>query len=337
MRLGTKSTIEESRIERFLGIGSRNKTYLPIPLKYYGAHTGRWAGSDKVNFQNLPSRDKKKKALKNAVIAPLDHNVINSDSSQIEARVLVWVAGQDDVVEWYREGRDVYSEFASKVYGKTITKADATERFVGKTCTLGLGYGTGWSKLQHTLKTSPPGANLPDHECQRLVRIYRQVNDRVIKLWEECDRALKDLVAWPENKQPYYLGTKKCLLVTPKGIQLPNGLYITYPQLEHKREEGKDKFVYKSRKGYVSIWGGSVVENVIQALARIIVGEQMIKIKEHYKPVLTVHDAIVCIAKKDDTDNAMKIITDIMSTPPSWGQDLPIACEAKYGESYGDC
>jgi DNA polymerase I-like protein with 3'-5' exonuclease and polymerase domains len=63
----------------------------------------------------------------------------------------------------------------------------------------------------------------------------------------------------------------------------------------------------------------------------------MIKIKEHYKPVLTVHDAIVCIAKKDDTDNAMKIITDIMSTPPSWGQDLPIACEAKYGESYGDC
>jgi DNA polymerase I-like protein with 3'-5' exonuclease and polymerase domains len=337
VRLGTKSTIEESRIERFLGIGSRNKTYLPIPLKYYGAHTGRWAGSDKVNFQNLPSRDKKKKALKNAVIAPLDHNVINSDSSQIEARVLVWVAGQDDVVEWYREGRDVYSEFASKVYGKTITKKDATERFVGKTCTLGLGYGTGWSKLQHTLKTSPPGANLPDHECQRLVRIYRQVNDRVIKLWEECDRALKDLVAWPENKQPYYLGTKKCLLVTPKGIQLPNGLYITYPQLEHKREEGKDKFVYKSRKGYVSIWGGSVVENVIQALARIIVGEQMIKIKEHYKPVLTVHDAIVCIAKKDDTDNAMKIITDIMSTPPSWGQDLPIACEAKYGESYGDC
>ena len=337
VRLGTKSTIEESRIERFLGIGSRNKTYLPIPLKYYGAHTGRWAGSDKVNFQNLPSRDKKKKALKNAVIAPLDHNVINSDSSQIEARVLVWVAGQDDVVELYREGRDVYSEFASKVYGKTITKADATERFVGKTCTLGLGYGTGWSKLQHTLKTSPPGANLPDHECQRLVRIYRQVNDRVIKLWEECDRALKDLVAWPENKQPYYLGTKKCLLVTPKGIQLPNGLYITYPQLEHKREEGKDKFVYKSRKGYVSIWGGSVVENVIQALARIIVGEQMIKIKEHYKPVLTVHDAIVCIAKKDDTDNAMKIITDIMSTPPSWGQDLPIACEAKYAESYGDC
>jgi hypothetical protein len=58
VRLGTKSTIEESRIERFIDVGSRNKGRLPIPLKYYGAHTGRWAGSDKVNFQNLPSLPK---------------------------------------------------------------------------------------------------------------------------------------------------------------------------------------------------------------------------------------------------------------------------------------
>jgi len=68
VRLGTKSTIEESRIERFIGVGARNKGRLPIPLKYYGAHTGRWSGMDKVNFQNLPSRDKKKKTLKNATV-----------------------------------------------------------------------------------------------------------------------------------------------------------------------------------------------------------------------------------------------------------------------------
>jgi DNA polymerase I-like protein with 3'-5' exonuclease and polymerase domains len=337
VRLGTKSTIEESRIERFLDIGARNKTLLPIPLKYYGAHTGRWAGSDKVNFQNLPSRDKKKKALKNAIIAPENHVVINSDSSQIEARVLVWLAGQNDVVQWYREGRDVYSEFASKVYNKTITKKDATERFVGKTCTLGLGYGTGWSKLQHTLKTSPPGADLPDEECQRLVRVYRELNNKVIDLWANCDRALEHMANWNEDMKPYYLGEHKCLLVTPRGIQLPNGLYISYPELRYDTSEGKGKYVYKSRRGMISLWGGSVVENVVQALARIIVGEQMIKINDKYRPVLTVHDAIVCVATNEDKDNAIKFITDIMSTPPSWGQDLPIACEAKYGESYGDC
>ena len=337
VRLGTKSTIEESRIKRFLDIGSRNKGLLPIPLKYYGAHTGRWAGADKVNFQNLPSRDKKKKALKNAVEAPQGHQVINCDSSQIEARILVWLAGQDDIVQLYKDERDVYCEFASTVYNRTITKADSVERFVGKTCTLGLGYGTGWSKLQHTLKTQPPGADLPDEDCQNLVKVYRRINDKVIKLWADCDRALADMANWDETMEPYYLGNHDCLLVTKEGIKLPNELYIHYPELKKEKIDGKDKFMYKSRKGYISLWGGSVVENVVQALARIVVGEQMIKINEHYKPVLTVHDAIVCVVKKDDIDNAMKIITGIMSTPPSWGLDLPVACEAKFGQSYGDC
>jgi DNA polymerase I-like protein with 3'-5' exonuclease and polymerase domains len=190
VRLGTKSTIEESRIERFLDVGKRNKGRLPIPLKYYGAHTGRWAGSDKVNFQNLPSRDKKKKALKNAVVAPDEHYVINCDSSQIEARVLAWLAGQTDVVEQFARGDDVYSLFASKIYGREISKKDPVERFVGKTCILGLGYGTGALKLQHTLKTQPPCAVVTEAEAKEYVRIYRDENDKIIKLWSECDDAL---------------------------------------------------------------------------------------------------------------------------------------------------
>jgi DNA polymerase len=337
VRLGTKSTIEESRIERFIQIGSRNKGKLPIPLKYYGAHTGRWAGSDKVNFQNLPSRDKKKKALKNAVIAPDGYRVINCDSSQIEARVLVWLAGQNDVVKWYEEGRDVYSEFASKVYDRPISKKDATERFVGKTCTLGLGYGTGWAKLQHTLKTSPPGAVLSDDECQRLVRVYREVNNKVIDLWRESDDALRSMAGWKDNMKPYYLGNHEALLVSERGIKLPNELYIQYPGLTWDTSEAKSKYIYKSRRGFVSIWGGSVVENVVQALARIIVGEQMLKINEKYRPALTVHDAVVCVVPEAEIDDAMKFIIDVMSTPPEWAKGLPVACEAHHGVSYGDC
>lgn len=336
VRLGTKSTIEESRIKRFLDIGARNKTLLPIPLKYYGAHTGRWAGVDKVNFQNLPSRDKKKKALKNAILAPDDHVIINCDSSQIEARILVWLAGQEDVVAWYREGRDVYSEFASKIYNKPISKSNPVERFVGKTCTLGLGYGTGWSKLQHTLKTSPPGADLPDSECQRLVKVYRDVNYQVINLWKDCDKALEHIADW-NNRTPYYLGKHECLIVTEDGIRLPNGLLIKYPKLKLDTSGEKDKYVYKSRRGEVSLWGGSVVENVVQALARIVVGEQLIKVSEKYKVVLTVHDAIVIVAPKAEAEEAKKYIMDIMSTPPDWGKTLPVACEANYAESYGDC
>jgi DNA polymerase I-like protein with 3'-5' exonuclease and polymerase domains len=336
VRLGTKSTIEESRIERFIGIGSRNKGKLPIPLKYYGAHTGRWAGSDKVNFQNLPARDKKKKALKNAIIPPEGHRVINCDSSQIEARVLVWLAGQDDIVEWYREGRDVYSEFATKVYGKTITKDDKTERAVGKTCILGLGYGTGWSKLQQTLKISA-GVTMDDQECKRLVGVYREVNDKVIDLWKACDDALQDMSSWEDGKEPYYLDARKSLLITPKGIKLPNGLYIYYPDLKWDTSEAKSKFTYKSRRGVNSIWGGSVVENVVQALARIIVGEQMIEINKKYRPVLTVHDAVVNVVPEADVEEALSFIMSTMSTPPIWATGLPVACEAHDGASYGDC
>jgi DNA polymerase I-like protein with 3'-5' exonuclease and polymerase domains len=336
VRLGTKSTIEESRIERFIGIGARNRGKLPIPLKYYGAHTGRWSGSDKVNFQNLPSRDAKKKALKNAILPPEGHVIMNVDSSQIEARLLVWLAGQEDVTQWYREGRDVYCEFASKVYGKKIDKRNKLERAVGKTCILGLGYGTGATKLQNVLKLGA-GVEFSEQECQRLVKIYREVNDKVIQLWRECDDALNDIASWPPGKEPYYLGAQKCVIVSPKGLRLPNGLYIYYPELEWDTSGLKGKFVYKNRFGNVSIWGGSVVENVVQALARIVIGEQMVAISHRYRPALTVHDAVVCIAPEEEKDEALKYIMEEMSKPPAWGQDCPITCEGGYADNYGDC
>ena len=336
VRLGTKSTIEESRIERFIDIGSRNKGRLPIPLKYYGAHTGRWAGSDKVNFQNLPSRDKKKKALKNAVVAPEGYKVINCDSSQIEARVLAWLSGQTDLVEEFQLGDDVYSIFASKIYDREITKKDPIERFVGKTCILGLGYGTGALKLQHTLKTSPPGADLTKEKCDEIVKLYRDTNDMIVKLWREGDKALKAMADWQPTSKPFYYGRNKCVIVEEGGFRLPNGLYIRYPKLQLNTDETKSGYEYKSRKGPVSLWGGSIVENVVQALARIIVGEQMLKLTERYRPVLTVHDAAVCVVPEDDVDEACAWIVEVMSTPPDWAKGLPVACEAQVGSNYGE-
>ena len=336
VRLGTMSTLEESRIQRFIDIGKRNKGRLPIPLKYYGAHTGRWAGSDKVNFQNLPSRDKKKKTLKNAVIPPDDHIVINCDSSQIEARVLVWLAGQEDVVKQFAAGEDVYSAFATKIYERPISKDNPVERFVGKTCILGLGYGTGALKLQHTLKTSPPGAVVSEIEAKSYVDTYRDSNDKVIQLWRDGDKVIADLAYWGDTK-PYTYGKHKCLKVTEEGITLPNGLMIHYAEIKRDTEESKTRYIYKSRKGPVSIWGGSLVENVVQALARIVVGEQMLKIQERYRVALTVHDAAVILVPESQKDEALEYIVECMSVPPDWAKGLPVACEAKFGYSYGEC
>ena len=333
VRLGTKSTLEESRIERFIHIGARNRGRLPIPLKYYGAHTGRWSGMDSVNLQNLPSRDKKKKALKNSVVAPPGHYIINCDSSQIEARVLAWLAGQADVTGQFRKGEDVYSIFATKIYKRHISKADPVERFVGKTCILGLGYGTGAAKLQHTLKTQPPGADLTESQCKAIVDLYRESNYRIVELWRECDKVLLDMVRLEGERYGFSLGEHWAVRASNTGIYLPNGLRITYPNLRY--EDGKA--TYDSRKGKVTIWGGAVVENVVQALARIIVGQQMLEIRKKYRPVLTVHDAAVIVVPKPEIDEALAFITKVMSTPPDWATGLPVACEAKYGESYGDC
>jgi DNA polymerase len=291
---------------------------------------------DKVNFQNLPSRDKKKKALKNSVVAPDGYVVINCDSSQIEARILVWLAGQDDVVEQFRKGEDVYSVFATKIYDRPISKANPVERFVGKTCILGLGYGTGAVKLQHTLKTSPPGAIVTEDEAKEFVNTYRDSNDKVIDLWKEGDKAIKDLANWGKTK-PFWYGKNKCLMVTKEGIRLPNGLYIRYPDLKLETEESKSQYIYASRKGPVSLWGGALVENVVQALARIVVGQQMIEINKRYPVKLTVHDAAVIIVKEEEQTEARAYIVERMSVPPEWAKGLPVACEANVGKSYGDC
>ena len=336
VRLGTKSTLEEKRIERFMDIGKRNKGALPIPLKYYGAHTGRWSGTDKVNFQNLPSRDPKKKALKKAIVPPDGYMVINSDSSQIEARVLAWLAGQEDVVKQFANGEDVYSIFASNVYGKTITKADPTERFVGKTCILGLGYGTGAMKLQHTLATSQPvSVKLDEEECKRIVGVYRDNNSSIIALWREADRMLENMIDG-KIKKPIAFGEYECVHYDKDGIILPNGFRIRYPNLRRVTKDEKTQIVYDSRKGEISIWGGAVVENVVQALARIVVGTQMCEINNKYRVALTVHDAAVVVADMDDVDDAIEFVTSVMSKAPDWAKGLPVACEAKVGVTYGD-
>ena len=144
-RLQTKSTLEEGRTERFIKIAERGT--LPIPLRYYAAHTGRWGGDDKINLQNLPRSGE----LKNAIRAPIGYKIIDSDSSQIEARTLAWLAEQDDLTQAFEDGQDVYKIMASAIYNKPEADISKQERFVGKTTILGCGYGMGAKKFQAQL------------------------------------------------------------------------------------------------------------------------------------------------------------------------------------------
>jgi len=341
VRLGTKSTIEESRIQRFIDISKRNRGALPIPLKYYGAHTGRWSGYDKVNFQNLPSRDPKKKTLKQAVIAPEGYVVINCDSSQIEARVLAWLSGQTDLTQSFADKEDVYKIMAASIYDKDREDITKDERFVGKTTILGCGYGMGAKRFALQLKTM--GVDMTEDEAKRIIDVYRSEYSNIKNLWYEADRFIDTMLA-QDFKETLYFGQHKCVKVYNDGITLPNDLRITDKNLrrenvpsEHEGEPPVSKIVYDSRKGKVFLWGGTFVENVIQALARIIVGEQMLAINKKYQVVLTVHDAAVVVVPEDEADEAVEYITGIMSTPPTWASTLPVACEAEFAQRYGDC
>jgi hypothetical protein len=614
-RLGVKSTIEETRTERFIGIAKRGS--MPVPLRYYAAHTGRWGGDDKLNLQNLP----RKSPLKYSIIAPDGYVVLDSDSSQIEARTLAWLAGQNDLVEAFDKGEDVYCIMASAIYGRQITKADERERFVGKTTILGcIGAGSmvlcgsGWKPIEQvtledklwdggewvchqglvpkgeketlslsglwltpdhkvlcgtqwleaqlvvadanilcralgtgavnlplqgispekdggyahslsnaivdcqstplttkTLRTlkvqdaifalknrlqklasyiggmprycpttnignaysigCPPllvGATpqLTEHICitggaayqytsnggrteprsfsmykrlvggmsqvlkwtglmstetmslttsnlcpevptlktngklqpsnrklqtydlayagprnrytvltaqgpmivhncgygmgaakfklqlknfgvdveldeaKRIIDTYRATYPNIVRLWASAADVLKAIL---QNQQTSF-GRDKVLEVDgANGIKLPNGLYLRYPNLRLREDEktGKVEVVYDTKKGKTAIpnriYGGKVIENVCQALARIVIGEQMLMVAKKYRVVMTVHDAIAVVAPKAEAETAKEYVELCMRLRPKWALELPLNCESGYGDSYGDC
>lgn len=329
-RLGVKSTLEETRTERFLGIAERGS--LPVPLRYYAAHTGRWGGDDKLNLQNLP----RSSPLKRAIIAPNGYVILDSDSSQIEARTLAWLAGQDDLVEAFENGEDVYKIMASAIYGKPISQITKNERFVGKTTILGAGYGMGATKFQAQLKNF--GVEVPLEEAKRIIDTYRATYPKITALWKTAGTALEAVL----RNQYMELGRDGILKIEgARGIKLPNGLYIKYPNLRMHEKDGKAELVYDTKKGKATIpnriYGGKVIENVCQALARIIIGTQMLMVAKKYRVVMTVHDAVASIAPKAEAETAKEYVELCMRLRPTWAPGLPLNCEAGYGDSYGDC
>jgi DNA polymerase len=328
-RLGVKSTLEETRTERFLQIAERGT--LPVQLRYYAAHTGRWGGDGKLNLQNLPRGGK----LKKSILAPDGYVIIDSDSSQIEARTLAWLAEQDDLVAAFDAGEDVYRIMASAIYGKDPDDISKDERFVGKTTILGCGYGMGHKRFK--LQLMAFGVIMPEEECARIISVYRETYPAIPLLWKQADKALRAIT----QDRLTGLGLDGVLQVEgDAGIRLPNGLYIRYPGLRWEEGE-KDGFVYDFKRGRATfpkgVWGGAVVENVCQALARIVIGEQMIRVSKKYKPVITVHDAIGALAPKAEEKQALAYVEECMRTRPVWAPTLPLNCEAGSGASYGDC
>ena len=331
-RLGNKSTLEETRTQRFIDIAKRG--LLPVPVKYYAAHTGRWGGADKINLQNLPSRGPNGKKLKRSIVAPDGYMLVDCDSSQIEARVLSWLAGQDYLTEAFRVGDDVYKKMAMSIYGvnreEDVTK---DQRFVGKTTILGAGYGMGAVRFKDQLQSF--GFDIELDEARRVINIYRETNFQITRLWNDASHTIRCM----EQGVGTELGINNVISVDPTvpAIILPSGLQMRYEDLRGEQSERGVEYTYKVRRGRNRIYGGKVIENVCQAVARCIIGEQMLKISKRYHVVLTVHDSVVCCVPEDKVEEAQRYIEECMRWLPDWAEGLPIDCESGVAKSYGDC
>jgi DNA polymerase I-like protein with 3'-5' exonuclease and polymerase domains len=322
-RIGLKSTLEETRTQRFIEVASRGK--MPVPIRYYAAHTGRWGGSDKINLQNLPSRGPNAKVLKSSICAPEGYSIIEADSAQIEARVLAWLSQQN--------GEDVYKKMAGSIYGKKEEDISAAERFIGKTTILGCGYGMGAVRFKEQLQSF--GVDIEQEEAARIIKIYRQTNSSITKLWRECQVALEGM----RQGDAYAIGLSGVLQVIPNqnGIQLPNGLMMRYDNLKAEEGEKGLEYFYKTRRGDVRIYGGKVVENVCQAIARCIMAEQMLMISKKYRVLLTVHDSVVCSVPDKELDKAAAYVDSCMRHTPEWAKGLPVRGDVETGKNYGEC
>ena len=324
-RLGVKSTLEETRTQRIIDIGERIGV-LPVPLRYHAAHTGRWGGSDKINLQNLPSRGDN--AIKKSIIAPEGYTLIDADSSQIEARILAWLSGQDDLVEAFANKEDVYKIMAASIYTKDVSDITKEERFVGKTTILGCGYGMGAERFKNQLRNF--GVDIKLTEAQRIIDTYRQKYDKIKQLWKDGQHCLRTML---QDKECSFGVIADAVFLGKSGFVLPNNVLLEYPDL--KQEHGE--YTYRARKMDVRIYGGKVVENLCQAVARCIIAWQMAAISTEYKVALTVHDSIICVVKDEEAGKARRYIESCMRDTPDWASGLPLDCKIGMDKSYGEC
>ena len=244
------------------------------------------------------------------------------------------MAGQQDLVEAFDNGEDVYKIMASAIYRKNLDDVTKEERFVGKTTILGAGYGMGAAKFQSQLKIF--GVDIPLDECQRIISIYRQTYPAIPTLWRQAQLCIEAILA----KRAVSFGVVDAVKfdANENGFLLPSGLWQRYEGLQKITDaEGKDQYEYKTRKGFVKVYGGKVVENLCQGVARCVIAEQMAKIAKRYKVVLTVHDAIACIAPTEEVKEAQKYVEECMRWRPEWAATLPLNCESGIGDNYGDC
>ena len=374
-RLKVKSTLERTRAQRFVDISERGT--LPVPLNYYGAHTGRWSASkgSGLNLQNL----KRGSFLRKSIQAPDGYTLVVCDLSQIEPRVLAYLSDYKPLLEIFASGQDAYAAFGAQMFGiPGLNKNDHPDlRQSAKSALLGCGYGMGWASFAAQLLTgflgAPPtmydksfakqlGVSSQDvhdfinweknmemvaaipHTCsdkdllthclaaKKIIDIYRDKSRDVVSFWELCNSLVNNSLY---QGKPYVY---KCLTFDKERILLPSGLALKYPNLTGDADEkGRIQWSYgadeKSRR---KLYGGKIVENVVQAVARCVMTDGMLRIQKRYSCVLTVHDEVVVLVPENEAKEAEAWVLEQMVKDPAYMPGIPLDAETGCNKRYGE-
>ena len=318
---------------------------LAVPLKYAGAHTMRYSGADGLNLQNLGARgDALISEVREIITAPPGHKLVIVDLAGIEARVLAWVARQDDLVTAFRDGADIYSSFASVFYGVPVRKPNKTgipaieqrmkdRRAFGKVVILGSGYGMGPDRFHEYA-----GCDIATAESA--IKTYRETYAAIPQFWKDIEMAFI-FTAKYHRSCVMPLGLRfDHLSDCDVQIVLPSGHTLQYPRVKLELDRfGRNETasVYNELTHiHDHLWGGVLTENVVQSISRHILVESMMRLEDQgIHTALSVHDELVIVAPTEKADGVLATTIKEMTVTPTWAPGLPLAAEGSIGDRYG--
>jgi DNA polymerase len=340
-RMALKSlTLHLGRIRSLRAYARSRNWFFAAPIGYYNAWTGRFGGIGGVNIQNLPGDKTKNEAaqlIRTAIVPLPGQEFYNPDYSRIEAVCVAWETGQDDLVEEFRKGADVYSSFATRQYGEKVWKPDKDtdspeiyskmklRRGCGKTCILGLGFGMGEDGLLVRLQLDLGVDNVTPDMATKGWGTYQKLYPRIREGRKELERACK--LAY-ENPGVMFSACK-CSVWYDKGTlfnMLPSSRVLFYPQCTLVKDGRYETLM----SGGAKLWAGALIENATQAIARDILVEKILTLDaKGYTIAYHTHDCVGLPCTKGTAEDFGKKVSDILVEPPTWGLDLPLAIDAK--------
>jgi DNA polymerase len=336
-------------------------------LVYHGASTGRWASRGGLNLQNIArptlsdeevelaiprvfvraqaTMQELSSSVRSAIVAPQGKTFVDVDFSSIENRVGVYLAGQKDKVELFRKGLDEYKVFASEsLYRVPYDEVTKDMRQVSKSAVLGAMFGQGAKGLVKYAEGM--GVTLSEGQAKSAVDGYRTSYAKVKALWALCENAAIQAVENPGN--PFRAGDKLVLKVAKNALwmQLPSGRLICWqrPQLELLTTPwGQEKLgvTIHSQNTFTRQWsrnqliGSSIFQSAVQGTARDFLAFAMIELERAgYEVINSIHDEVLLLVEEQSGESALADVLKIMTTPPSWAPDFPLAAEGWYGNRY---